>query len=162
MVLLHAAKLRHGTDGFTFPLKEGMLRTFSPEKSESFGKLGLTPFRKCLPPIWLAGVSVVSCRTSTDTELQNSLFLAVGFGNMPCQSCRSLSRRNVAQGAPLGCGSTLHTQCAALANRTECERYWGARTKVMENWLFSLLITITTLVTTPYYQDSYIYIYIYI
>ena len=27
---LHAVKLRHGTDGFTFPPKEGMLRIFSP------------------------------------------------------------------------------------------------------------------------------------
>ena len=26
--LLHAANLRHGTDGFTFPPKEGMLRIF--------------------------------------------------------------------------------------------------------------------------------------
>jgi hypothetical protein len=34
---LHAAKLRHGTDGFTSPLKEGMLRNFSPEKSDGFG-----------------------------------------------------------------------------------------------------------------------------
>jgi hypothetical protein len=29
--LLHAAKLRHGTDGFTSPPKEGMLRILSPE-----------------------------------------------------------------------------------------------------------------------------------
>ena len=28
--LLHAANLRHGTDGFTSPLKEGVLRIFSP------------------------------------------------------------------------------------------------------------------------------------
>jgi hypothetical protein len=28
--LLHAVKLRHGTDGFTSPPKEGMLRVFSP------------------------------------------------------------------------------------------------------------------------------------
>jgi hypothetical protein len=28
-VLLHAANLRHGTDGFTSPLKEGMLWIFS-------------------------------------------------------------------------------------------------------------------------------------
>jgi hypothetical protein len=33
---LHATKLRHGTDGFTSPLKEGMLRNFSPEKSDGF------------------------------------------------------------------------------------------------------------------------------
>jgi len=30
--LLHAANLRHGTDGFTSPLKEGELRIFSPLK----------------------------------------------------------------------------------------------------------------------------------
>jgi hypothetical protein len=30
-------KARHGTDGFTSPLKEGVLRIFSPEKSDGFG-----------------------------------------------------------------------------------------------------------------------------
>jgi hypothetical protein len=30
--LLHAVKLRHGTDGFTSPPKEGVLRNFSPLK----------------------------------------------------------------------------------------------------------------------------------
>jgi hypothetical protein len=30
--LLHAAKLRHGTDGFTSPPKEGMLRIFVVRK----------------------------------------------------------------------------------------------------------------------------------
>jgi hypothetical protein len=33
-VLFHAANLKHGTDGFTFPPKEGMLRIFTPEKSD--------------------------------------------------------------------------------------------------------------------------------
>jgi hypothetical protein len=37
--LLHAANLRHGTDGFASPPKEGMLRIFSPEKSEGFGRV---------------------------------------------------------------------------------------------------------------------------
>ena len=32
-VLLHAVNLRHGTDGFTSPPKEGALRIFSPEKN---------------------------------------------------------------------------------------------------------------------------------
>ena len=32
MDLLHAANLRHGTDGFTSPPKEGVLRIFSPLK----------------------------------------------------------------------------------------------------------------------------------
>jgi hypothetical protein len=31
--LLHAVKLRHGTDGFTSPPKEGVLRTFSALKN---------------------------------------------------------------------------------------------------------------------------------
>jgi hypothetical protein len=38
-VLLHAAALRHGTDDFTSPPKEGMLRIFSPEKSDGFGRV---------------------------------------------------------------------------------------------------------------------------
>jgi hypothetical protein len=36
---LHAAKLRHGTDGFTFLPKEGVVRIFSPEKSDEFGRV---------------------------------------------------------------------------------------------------------------------------
>jgi hypothetical protein len=38
-VLLHAANLRHGTDGFTSPPKEGTLWIFSHEKSNSFGQV---------------------------------------------------------------------------------------------------------------------------
>jgi hypothetical protein len=30
---------RHGTDGFTSPPKEGVLRVFSPEKSDGFGRV---------------------------------------------------------------------------------------------------------------------------
>jgi hypothetical protein len=37
--LQHAAKLRHGTDGFTSPPKNGMLRTISPEKSDGLGRV---------------------------------------------------------------------------------------------------------------------------
>jgi hypothetical protein len=36
---LHAAKLRHGTDGFISPLKEGMLRIFWLKKSDGFGRV---------------------------------------------------------------------------------------------------------------------------
>jgi hypothetical protein len=32
-------KARHGTDGFTSPPKEGVLRNFSPEKSDGFGRV---------------------------------------------------------------------------------------------------------------------------
>jgi hypothetical protein len=38
-VLLHTAKLRHGTDGFTSPPKEEMLWIFSPEKFDGFGQV---------------------------------------------------------------------------------------------------------------------------
>ena len=38
-VLLHALNLQHGTDGFTSPLKEGVLRNFSPEKSVGFSQV---------------------------------------------------------------------------------------------------------------------------
>jgi hypothetical protein len=31
MDILHAAKLRHGTDGFTSPPKQGILRIFRPK-----------------------------------------------------------------------------------------------------------------------------------
>ena len=33
-------------------------------------------------------------------------------------------------------------QCTALSNKTECERYWEDRTKMMENWLRHFFITI--------------------
>ena len=36
--LLHVVNLRHGTDGFTSPPKEGVLRIFCPEKSDGFGQ----------------------------------------------------------------------------------------------------------------------------
>jgi hypothetical protein len=36
---LHAVKLGHGTNGFTSLPKEGMLRIFSPEKSDDFGRV---------------------------------------------------------------------------------------------------------------------------
>jgi len=40
--LLHAENLRHGTDGFTSPPKEGVLRIFSPLKIRRL-RLGLNP-----------------------------------------------------------------------------------------------------------------------
>jgi hypothetical protein len=36
---LHAANMRHETDGFISPPKEGMLRIFSPKKSNGFGQV---------------------------------------------------------------------------------------------------------------------------
>jgi hypothetical protein len=38
MDLLQAANLRHGANDFTSLPKEGMLRNFSPEKSDGFGQ----------------------------------------------------------------------------------------------------------------------------
>jgi hypothetical protein len=38
-VLLHAVNLRHGTDGFTSPPKEGVLRILSPLKSIVIGRV---------------------------------------------------------------------------------------------------------------------------
>ena len=38
-VLLHTVNLRHGTEGFTSPPKEGALRIFLPEKSDGFGRV---------------------------------------------------------------------------------------------------------------------------
>ena len=37
--LLHAVNLRHGTNGFTSLPKEGVLRIFSPWKSDGFGRV---------------------------------------------------------------------------------------------------------------------------
>jgi hypothetical protein len=36
---LHAAKLRHGTDGFTSPSEERHFEVFSPEISDGFGRV---------------------------------------------------------------------------------------------------------------------------
>jgi hypothetical protein len=38
-VILHAANLQHGTEGFISPPKEDMLWIFSPEKSDGFGRV---------------------------------------------------------------------------------------------------------------------------
>jgi hypothetical protein len=37
--LLHAVKLRHGTDGCASPPKDGVLRIFSHKKSDGFGRV---------------------------------------------------------------------------------------------------------------------------
>jgi hypothetical protein len=46
--LLHAANLRYGTDGFTSPPKEGVLRIFTPLKILRL-RLGLKPRTWVLP-----------------------------------------------------------------------------------------------------------------
>jgi hypothetical protein len=37
--LLHAVKLRHWTGDFAFPPKKGVLRIFSPKKTDGFGRV---------------------------------------------------------------------------------------------------------------------------
>ena len=52
-VLLHAVNLRHGTDSFTSPPKEGALRIFSPEKSDGFGRVWTRDPKYLIYWIWL-------------------------------------------------------------------------------------------------------------
>ena len=50
-VLLHAAKLGHGTDSFTSPPKEGMLMIIrTPEKSNGFGRVPEASMITTRPP----------------------------------------------------------------------------------------------------------------
>jgi hypothetical protein len=46
--LLHAANLRHGTDGFTSPPKEGMLWIFSPENPTASARFEPTILGACM------------------------------------------------------------------------------------------------------------------
>jgi hypothetical protein len=57
------------------------------------------------------------------------------IGICPEPYCMSCSLREPMDRNHLG-------QCTALFNRTECERYWEARTKIMEIWLCFFSITI--------------------
>jgi hypothetical protein len=67
-VLLHAAKLRHGTDGFTSPPKEGMLRIFSPRK--------IRRFRPSLNPrTWVPEASMLTTRPSKPLRVELQLLL---------------------------------------------------------------------------------------
>jgi hypothetical protein len=56
-VLLHAANLRHGTDGFTSPPKEDLLWIFLPEKSDGFGRVRTRVLTTRPPKPLLHGVS---------------------------------------------------------------------------------------------------------
>jgi hypothetical protein len=53
--LLHAEKLRHGTEGFAFPPKEGMLRIFFARKIRRL-QLGLNP------QTWVPEASMLTTR----------------------------------------------------------------------------------------------------
>jgi hypothetical protein len=45
-------------------------------------------------------------------------------------------------------------QCTALSNKTECERYWEARTKMMENWLCYFVLFYLIITFFSYYPFS--------
>ena len=64
--LLHAVNLRHGTDGFTSPPKEGVLRIFfRPENSDGFGRVRTRELGYKSPARYLLSshyhVKIISC-----------------------------------------------------------------------------------------------------
>jgi len=72
-VLLHATTLRHGTDGFTSPPKEGVLRIFSPEKIRRF-RPGLNP-RTLIPEAsTLTSRPPKPCRILTKHDFSQDIF----------------------------------------------------------------------------------------
>jgi hypothetical protein len=56
--LLHAAKLRHGTDGFTSPPKEGVLRILTPRSRVLLEKLPFPRLVKKFPTFTLTEVFI--------------------------------------------------------------------------------------------------------
>jgi len=68
--LLHAANLRHGTDGFTSPPKEGVLRIFSPLKIRRL-RPGLNP-RTWVPK---ASTLPLDHRSRIDSRVDTNTFL---------------------------------------------------------------------------------------
>jgi hypothetical protein len=62
-VLLQAANLRRGTDGFTSPPKEGILWIFSPEKSDGFDRV-----RTRWHVVYCVLVISVGCTTVKETS----------------------------------------------------------------------------------------------
>jgi hypothetical protein len=82
-VLLHAVNLRHGTDSFTSPLEEGVLRNFSPKKSDGFGRVWTLELGYQRP----ARLAVDHrSRFSADAEIQNMV---------TCQELVSCSKHSV-------------------------------------------------------------------
>ena len=65
-VLLHAVILRHGTDRFTSPPKEGSLRIFSPEKSDGFGRVWTRELGYQRPARYLQTTEAGFCRLYSD------------------------------------------------------------------------------------------------
>jgi hypothetical protein len=73
--LLHAVNLRHGTDGFTSPPKEGALRTFSPWKIRRL-RSGLNP------RTWVPKASTLSL------DHRSRLIFLLNWDYFPGQHCR--------------------------------------------------------------------------
>jgi len=65
--LLRAANQRHGTDGFTFPPKEGVLRIFSPLKIRRL-RPGLNPPTTCGKVANELQCTCDGCEDSDDSE----------------------------------------------------------------------------------------------
>jgi hypothetical protein len=69
--------MRHGTDGFTSPPKEGMLWNFSPEKCDGFGQVRTCDFGYQRPaPLTLIRIVKVTAnenrRSGKSCLIQNS------------------------------------------------------------------------------------------
>ena len=77
--LLHAANLRHGTDGFTSPPKEGMLRIFSPLKIRRL-RPGLNP--RTWVPLWLRKYTRL-LRNACILSLTSGLFFEIHGSRTP-------------------------------------------------------------------------------
>jgi len=94
--LLHAANLRHGTDGFTSTLKEGVLRIFSPLKIRRL-RLGLNswtwvPKASTLPLDHRSRFSIYNRRKSfrnilLHINIKTCLQVQLLFQNQLSQSC---------------------------------------------------------------------------
>ena len=81
--LLHVANLRHGTDGFTSPPKEGVLRIFSPLKIRRL-RLGYFVYNQfniqkfCIPPTVCICFVWVSEKNSYHFRIQHCFYYRGG------------------------------------------------------------------------------------
>jgi len=83
--LLHAANLRHGTDGFTSTLQEGVLRIFSP--------LNIRRLRPGLNPLtWVIKASTLPLdHRSRNISIRTEILIV---RNVPCYLINSFRRRD--------------------------------------------------------------------
>ena len=93
--LLHAVNLRHGTEGFTSPPKEGVLRFFfCPEKSNGFGRVWTretwVPKASTLPLDHRSRFLAITCMTKFQYNIKfhwNKSYLR--FGGAFCSHLQS-------------------------------------------------------------------------